>query len=157
IGVLTVARAEGLDRGREHIKSWLPRHATQVGRLVSLFELRREYGRYMRQGQALLTAAQSVQGHKSQEALCKAICETAVQVSSASEAALIRWRADVSRGWVQYATTGFAQAAPFPLTSDSLAAKRCVEGLPLLIEDVSKMTGPRSLFSEGDSAWKKGT
>src|SRR5438477_145596 len=32
IGVLSVARQEGLDRGRETIRSWLPRHATQVGR-----------------------------------------------------------------------------------------------------------------------------
>jgi diguanylate cyclase (GGDEF)-like protein len=157
IGVLTVARAEGLDRGREHIKSWLPRHATQVGRLVSLFELRREYSRYMRQGQALLAAAQLVQGHKSQEALCKAICETALQVSSASDAALIRWRADVSRGWVQYNTPGFKHRAPFPLTQDSLTARTCDAGTVLLIEDVSKMTGRPALFFEGDGGWPKGT
>lgn len=157
IGVLTVARAEGLDRGREYIKSWLPRHATQVGRLVSLFELRREYGRYMRQGQALLTAAQYVQGHKSQEALCKAICETALQVSSASDAALIRWRADVGRGWVQFTTPGFKHRAPFPLTHDSLAARTCAEGTLLLIEDASKMTNPPALFFDGDGGWARGT
>jgi diguanylate cyclase (GGDEF)-like protein len=157
IGVLTVARAEGLDRGREHLKSWLPRHATQVGRIVALFELRREYGRYMRQGQALLAAAQYVQGHKSQEALCKAICETALQVSSASDAALIRWRGDVSRGWVQYNTPGFRHRAPFPLTADSLTARACEEGTVLLIEDVSKMTGRPALFFEGDGGWPKGT
>ncbi|MEX2153370.1 MAG: diguanylate cyclase [Gemmatimonadaceae bacterium] len=158
IGVLSVARAEGLERGREHIKAWLPRHAAQVGRLVSLFEVRREYGRYMRQSHALLTAAQLVQGgHKSQEALCRAICETAVQVSSASEAALIRWSSDGGRGWVQYTSAGFAHKAPFPLAPESLTARRCAEGLPLLIEDVSKMTGPQSLFFEADNAWPKGT
>lgn len=157
IGVLSVARPEGLERGREHIKAWLPRHAAQVGRLVSLFELRREYGRYMRQSHALLTAAQRVQGHKSQEALCRAICETALQVSSASDAALIRWRADVGRGWVQYTTSGFRHRAPFPLTVDSLAARTCTEGTTLLIEDVSKMSGKPSLFFDGDGGWPKGT
>ena len=157
IGVLSVARAEGLEKGREHVKAWLPRHAAQVGRLVSLFEVRREYGRYMRQSQALLTAAQRVQGHKSQEALSRAICETALQVSSATEAALIRWRADVGRGWVQFATSGFKYQAPFPLTPDSLAARTCTDEMPLLIEDVSKMTGPQSLFFDNDGGWPRGT
>jgi diguanylate cyclase (GGDEF)-like protein len=157
IGVLSVARQEGLERGREHIKAWLPRHASQVGRLVSLFELRREYGRYMRQSHALLTAAQRVQGHKSQEALCRSICETALQVSSASDAALIRWRADVGRGWVQFTTGGFKHRAPFPLTPDSLVARMCAEGTTLLIEDVSKMTGKSSLFFDNDGGWPKGT
>jgi diguanylate cyclase (GGDEF)-like protein len=157
IGVLSVARAEGLEKGREHIKAWLPRHAAQVGRLVSLFEVRREYGRYMRQSQALLTAAQRVQGHKSQDALSRAICETALQVSSASDAALIRWRADVERGWVQYATSGFKYKAPFPLTQDSLAARMCAEETTLLLEDVAQMLGPQSLFFDNDGGWPRGT
>jgi diguanylate cyclase (GGDEF)-like protein len=157
IGVLSVARAEGMEKGREHIKAWLPRHAAQIGRLVSLFEVRREYGRYMRQSQALLTAAQRVQGHKSQEALCRAICETALQVSSATEAALIRWRMDVGRGWVQYATTGFKYNAPFPLSPDSLAARTCADETLLLIEDVTKMGGTQSLFFDKDGGWPKGT
>jgi diguanylate cyclase (GGDEF)-like protein len=157
MGVLTVSRAEGLDRGREHIKSWLPRHATQVGRLVSLFELRREYGRYMRQSHALLKAAQSVQGHKSQETLSRAICETAVKVTSATDAALIRWRSDVARGWVQFATEGFRHRPPFQLSSDSMAARASIEGTLLLIDDTSKMTGTPDLFFEKDGGWPRGT
>lgn len=157
MGVLSVSRAEGLERGREYVKSWLPRHAAQVGRLVALFEIRREYGRYMRQSQALLSAARQVQGHKSQDALVKAISETALQVSSAADAALIRWRSDVGRGWVQYATKGFRHEAPFPLTADSLAARSCVDGTVLLIEDVSQMTPGDALFFEGDGGWAVGT
>ena len=157
IGVLSVARAEGLERGREHLKAWLPRHAAQVGRLVQLFELRSEYGRYMRQGQALLSAAQQVQSHKSQEALCKAICETALQVSSASDAALIRWRADAERGWVQFTTGGFRHRAPFPLTPDALATVTCQEGTLLLLDDTSTMDPSTSLFFDGDGGWPRGT
>src|SRR5688572_881294 len=157
IGVLSVARTGGLDRGREHLKSWLPRHAAQVGRLVSLFELRREYGRHMRQSHALLAATQRIQGHKSQEALSKSICDTAVEVSSATDAALIRWRPDVGRGWVQYTTAGFKHRAPFPVTAESLTANACEEGTLLVIEDVSKMTGPQSLFFTDDAGWPRGT
>ena len=157
IGVLSVARAEGLDRGREHLKSWLPRHAAQVGRWVAMFELRREYSRHMRQSQALLSAAHNVQGYKSQESLARAICDTALQVSSASDAALVRWRADAGRGWVQYATSGFKHKAPFPLSDDSLTAQALSEGMPLLLEDVAKTVGSASLFFDRDGGWPKGT
>ena len=157
LGVLSVSRAEGLERGREHIKSWLPRHAAQVGRLVVLFELRREYSRHMRQSQALLKAAQVIQSHKAPDALIKAICETALRVSSGTEAALIRWRTDVQRGWVQYSTAGFKHQPPFPLMPESLTARTCEEGTLLLIEDVTKMTGENPLFFSGDGGWPRGT
>jgi diguanylate cyclase (GGDEF)-like protein len=156
IGVLSVSRVGGLDRGREHIKSWLPRHAAQVARLVLGAELRREYGRHMRQSQALLNASKRFQGHISQESLSKAICETAVAVSSATEAALIRWRAEDRRGWLQFATAGF-RSEPHPLTPDSLVSRACEDGLPLPLADVGKMARPQSLFSAGDDAWTRGS
>ena len=156
IGVVSVARKEGLERGRAYIKSWLPRHAVQVGRLVAQFEVRRNYAKAMRHSQALLSAAKRVQGHKTQEALVKAISESALQISSASDAALIRWRGDVGKGWVHYATDGFGHAAPFPLTPESLAGRTCTEGTILLIEDVTQM-GASSLFFEGDGGWKEGS
>lgn len=156
IGVLSVSRAGGLDRGREHIKSWLPRHAAQVARLVLGAEVRREYGRHMRQSQALLNAAKRFQGHMSQDSLAKAICETAVAVSSATDAALVRWRADDQRGWLQYATEGFHRE-PRPLTPDSLVSRACAQGLPMPLDDVDRMTKPISLFSDSDDAWKRGS
>ena len=156
IGVLSVARSGGLDRGREHIKSWLPRHAAQVARLVLGAELRREYGRHMRQSQALLNAAKRFQGHMSQDSLAKAICETAVAVSSATEAALVRWRSEDQHGWLQFATHGF-RAEPRPLAADSLVARACTDGLPLPLDDVDRMTKPLSLFSDSDNAWTRGS
>lgn len=156
IGVLSVARAEGLDRGREHLKEWLPRHASQVGRLVSLFEMRLQMGRHMRHSKALLRAAQLVQGHKNQDALNKAICETALQVSSATEAALVRWRGDEEKGWVQFATAGWRHKAPFPLGPDSLVARTCANGMMFVHDDVAKMSGGVSLFFDNDEAWTRG-
>jgi diguanylate cyclase (GGDEF)-like protein len=156
IGVLSVSRVGGLDRGREHIKSWLPRHAAQVARLVLGAEQRREYGRLMRQGQALLQAAKRFQGHMTQDTLSQAICDTAAAISSASDAALVRWRAEDGRGWLQFATPGF-KAEPRPLSQDSLVARTCAEGLLLSIEDVARMHHPLSLFVEGDDAWQRGS
>ena len=159
IGVLSIARAEGLDRGRETVRAWLPRHATQVARLISLFELRREYSRHMRHSQALLAAARRLHGgHKSQESLLSAICETAVEVSSATEAAVIRWRGEDAHGWLHFATGGFklAQKPPIPLSSDALVAQACADGMPLRLEDMTKMTMPVSLFTARDGAWPTG-
>lgn len=162
IGVLSVSRAEGLDRGRETIRSWLPRHATQVGRLIQLFELRREYSRHMRQNQALLRAAGKVQGggaHKSPESLFGAICETAAEVSSATDAAVVRWRAEDGRGWVYFATPGFKvkkDSLPLSLGLDSLVARACADGQSLRLEDVATLAPPVSLFVSGDNGWAKG-
>ncbi|HYC52417.1 MAG TPA: GGDEF domain-containing protein, partial [Gemmatimonadaceae bacterium] len=155
-GVLSVSRTGGLDRGREHIKSWLPRHATQVARLVNGAELRREYGRHMRQSQALLQASKRFQGHVSQESLVKAICETAVAVSSATDAALVRWRAEDKRGSLQYATVGF-NVPPQPLAPDSLVARACEDGLSMPLDDTAKMSHPMALFVAGDDAWPRGS
>jgi len=157
LGVLSVSRMGGLERGREHVKNWLPRHAAQVGRLLSLFELRRSYARHMRQSQALLSAAKRLQGHKSQEALTKAICETALQVTSASDAALVRWRADVGRGWVHYTTSGFKHRAPFGLDADTLVSRTCQDGTLFVIDDVSQMSSPPSVFLDGDAGWRAGS
>lgn len=156
LGVLSVSRKEGLERGRAHIKTWLPRYAVQVARLVSLFEIRKSYSKAMRQSQALLSAARRVQGHKTQEALVKAIAESALQISSASDAAIIRWRPDVAKGWVHYATPGFGHAAPFPITAESLSARACADGTMLLLEDVGN-SGSAALFFERDGGWAKGS
>jgi len=156
-GVLSVARAEGLERGREHVKQWLPRHASQVGRLVSMSQLRRAYSRHMRQSRALLSAVQRVQGHKSQEALCKAICTTALQVSSASDAAVVRFRGDAGRGWVQYTTPGFRHHAPYAMSDDTIVTRACLEGSLTLIEDIAKISGDNSLFFSRDGSWPNGT
>lgn len=157
LGVLSVSRLQGLERGREHIKNWLPRHAAQVGRLLSLFELRREYSRHMRQSKALLTATERLQVHTSQDALTKGICETALQVTSATEAALVRWRADVGRGWVHYTTPGFKHRAPFSLSAESLVARTCGDGTLFILDDVAQMTGTPSVFFDNDGARKSGS
>lgn len=157
LGVLSVTRAQGLERGREHVKNWLPRHAAQIGRLLSLFELRREYSRHMRQSRALLSASERFQVHTSQAALTKAICDTALQVTSATDAALVRWRADAGRGWVHHTTPGFKHHAPFGLSDDSLVARTCRDGTLFVMEDVAQMTGTPSVFFDGDAAWNVGS
>src|SRR3954470_1946158 len=66
-GVLSLTAATGLRLDADGVREWAPRFAAQVGALISLFDLRRDYGRHMRQSQAILDAVQRMQGHRSAE------------------------------------------------------------------------------------------
>ena len=58
--------------------------------LIQLFDLRRDYGRQMRQSEALLDAVRRIHGHRSAEALAQALCDTARDVTLANVAGLVR-------------------------------------------------------------------
>ncbi len=155
IGVLTVANEGGLLLSRQKAKEWLPRYAAQVVRLVSLSEGRREFARHMRQSRALLAAVQRIQTQKTLELLAASICETALQVSSATSAALVRWRADVQKGWVSYTTPGF-RASPFQIDAETLVFKACQDDMVQFMDDTSPTDRRVSLMSNGDDGWRGG-
>jgi diguanylate cyclase (GGDEF)-like protein len=156
LGVLSITSEKGLRVEKGRLKQWLPRHATQLTRLLDLFTIRREYGRHMRQGRALLQAVQRIQSNPSQDALVRAICETAIGVSSATDSALIRWRADKGKGIVQFATPGFRRRPPFDISDDSLVAQVCRARLPLVIEDASRLASDVTLFFANDGECRTG-
>jgi diguanylate cyclase (GGDEF)-like protein len=157
IGVLTVSNARGLGISRRKAKEWLPRHAAQVVRLLALSTSRRNYARQMRQSRALLTAVRQIQTNKTAESLSKSILQTALQVSSGSAAALVRWRADQQKGSVRDATPGYRQPPPYPLDADSLVANACRDDMMLFVEDAAQLDPRVSLFSDGDGGWPAGS
>lgn len=136
-GVLTVTAASGLRLDRESARSWMPRFAAQVAGLIQLFDLRREYGRHMRQSEALLDAVKRMHGHRSAEAFAQALCETARDVTSASVAGLVRWNSVELHGVVQAISPASDIEAGFHVTADSLVGRVCTEGLRLVLEDAA--------------------
>ncbi len=118
----------------------MPRFAGQVGALIQLFELRREYGRHMRQSEALLDAVQRLHGHRNAEALSQALCETARDVTSAPVAGLVRWNAAERHGVVQAVSPSIEIEPGFHVTVDSLVGKACDERMPLVLEDARPAT-----------------
>jgi len=136
-GVLTVTAASGLRLDRDSARSWMPRFAAQVAGLLQLFDLRREYGRHMRQSEALLHAVKRLHGHRTAEKLAQALCDTAHEVTSASVAGLVRWNAAENHGVVQAITPASDIEPGFHVTADSLVGRVCVEGLPLVMEDAA--------------------
>jgi diguanylate cyclase (GGDEF)-like protein len=148
-GVLSVAATAGLAIDARSAEQWLPRHATHVAMLLELFEMRREYGRSMRQGQALLRAAEQIHSHRTGGALSAAICEMALEVTSATASALVRCGAGQGHGVVQHATEGLGVPTGFEVAEGSLVAAAATGALPLVME---RATGVRrgQLFGPGE-------
>jgi len=139
-GVLSVSSSGGLTLDRAASKIWMPRFATQVASLIQLFDLRRDYGRQMRQSAALLDAVQRLHGHRSAEALAQALCDIARDVTSAAVAGLVRWNSADRLGVVQAITPASEIEAGFHVTVDSVVGKVCMEKLPLVLDDAEHVS-----------------
>ena len=146
MGVLSLTHRTGLAWNRSELRGWLPRLADQLGTVQELVDLRRRYGRHMLQGQALLDAVQRLQGGKTGEELARALCETALDITGARGAALVRWSAEADAGEVSHTTTGAGLTAPSPLDGGSLVAEACRSGRLQVLEDARTATLGRALY-----------
>jgi diguanylate cyclase (GGDEF)-like protein len=146
IGVLSITNKNGLGLDRAALREWLPRLATQLGTVQELVDVRRRYGRHMRQNQALLDAVRRLQGDKTGEGLARALCETALDVSGARGAALVRWNADTDAGELIFATEGTGLRAPSPLETGSVVAEACRTGNLHVLEDAQGAASGQALY-----------
>jgi diguanylate cyclase (GGDEF)-like protein len=159
LGVLTLTRRGGLGLARPALKEWMPRMAAQLAAFQDLVGVRLMYGRHMRQSQALLDAVQRLQGGKIGEGLAQALCETAVDVSGARGAALIRWNADAESGEVHYATSGtglpvtrgIGAGSPTAPSIDpsSIVAEACRGSAVQVLEDARGVASGLKLYGVG--------
>lgn len=147
IGVLTLTSGVGLALPRVASREWLPRYARQIGALLDLCSVRREYGRQVRRTEQLLEAMKRLQEHKRAESLAPAICEHAIAVSSAVAASLIRWLPDEQHGVVQFASQGLGVDRGLLIPVESLVGHACSAGLPLVLEDARMATVAQPLFA----------
>ena len=145
-GVLTITGRQGLRVGRGSVREWAPRFAAQLVGLLELIDMRRQYGRIMRQNDSLLDAVHRLHQQDKPEALAKAICDTACEVSSVSGAALVRWSEDDASGVVQFASFALGIPAGSVVPSDSLVGRACMECLPLALDDARSATTADSVF-----------
>ena len=146
VGVLSLTGAAGLRLDGAGAREWLPRFAAQVAALQQLFEMRRGYGRQMRQSQAMLEAVKRMHGHRNAESFGQALCATAHDVTSVPVAVVVRWNDAEKHGVVQ-TTSGAIDVDPgFHVTADSLVGQACIAQLPLLLEDARAATGRADPF-----------
>ena len=146
MGVLSLTHRTGLGWERSSLRDWLPRLADQFGTVQELVDVRRRSKRSMRQGQALLDAVQRLQGQSTGDGLARAFCETALDVSGARAASLVRWSSDGDAGDVVYATDATGLSAPAPLDGASLIAEACRAGRLQVLEDSRAAMLERGLY-----------
>jgi len=145
-GVLSLTAAAGLRFDADDARAWLPRFSAQLSNLVQLFEIRREYGRHMRQSDALLHAVRRLHDNRKAEKLAQALCDTARDVTSAPIAGVVRWSAADQHGVLQSISPGADLETGFHVTADSLVGKVCIERLPLVLEDAATATAEHCPF-----------
>ena len=150
-GVLTVSSNIGLAVGRDIAKEWLPRFAGQLAAYLELFDMRTQYGRHMRRNQALIEAMERLQVHKSAESLGKAVCETALEVTSGRAALLIRWLPQDGYGLVQCASRELALEPGTIIGKDTLVGRACRDGLPFLLKDARAVTRSDPAYTSSTS------
>jgi diguanylate cyclase (GGDEF)-like protein len=146
VGVLSLTHAGGLALARDQLKLWMPRLAAQLDTFDDLLGVRRRYARHMRQSQALLDAVQRLQGDYGGEALSRALCETALEVSGARGAALVRWDGDADLGELTFATAGTGLNTPSKIDGKSVVAEACRSGKLLVLEDARFAASGQSLY-----------
>jgi diguanylate cyclase (GGDEF)-like protein len=139
-GAITLSAAKGLGISRESARRWLPRFSAQLASLLELFDVRREYGRQMRQNEMLLDAAQRLHGLHSAEALANAICDSVREVTSATVAGLVRWNAADDCGVLQSSSTTLELEPGFHVTSETLVGRACRDRVSLVLEDARPAT-----------------
>ena len=157
MGVLSLTHRTGLGWTRTSLRDWLPRLADQFGTVQELVDVRRRYGRHMRQGQALLDAVQRLQGHSTGEGLARAFCETAIDVSGARAASLVRWSAEGDAGELAFATESAGLRAPAPIDSASIVAESCRAGTLQVLEDSRTAALGRALYGVPRSIQEPGS
>jgi diguanylate cyclase (GGDEF)-like protein len=146
LGVLTLTNRHGLRQSRAELHKWLPRLANQLGYFHDLVTVRLRYGSHMRRSEALLDAVRKLQGDSSGEGLAQSVCETALEVSGARGAALIRWNAESEQGEVHFATAGIGIVAPAALDPASMIAEACRAAAVQVLENARDVATGRALY-----------
>ena len=133
-GVLSLHAAK-LSVSHELLARWLPRFADNLGLLAQLLETQAEYSRQNRQSQSLLQASQTFQQHRTIDTLGQSICDSALTVTGATRATLVRWYPETNTGVIQSVTSGHHLQRGAPVAADSLVGQLCSAGLPQVWED----------------------
>ncbi len=135
-GAIVLAADERFTTGRDALRDWLPRHASQVARLVSVVSTRNVVARQSKYMRALLRITRDLQKTHEPDKLEGEICRYALLVTGADFASLVRWDATARSGTVTAATEGTpASLAGGAVATTSMAGVACLEASTSFWED----------------------
>jgi diguanylate cyclase (GGDEF)-like protein len=148
-GALSISSRAGLTHTPDGAKRWAARHAAHAAVLLDLLDLRREASRHLLSTPALIRAAERLQAAKSTDALGAAICQTAIEVTSAQRSALIRWDPEHETGTVMAVSRGHTLATGLAIGGDSVVAEQCAMRKLLHKEDARVLNGA-TIYGQGE-------
>ena len=158
-GAIVLRAAQKFVTERDALRDWLPRHAAQVGRLVSLFTTRNEVARQSRFTRALLRIARDLQRTHRPIDLERILCDYACEVTGGDFAALVRWEHPAGRGTV----TACSAAAPRLLQPEaaidagSLVGTACVQTRAAFWDDARFLVERGGVLREDDDGFAAGS
>lgn len=147
-GVLSL-HASRLHVAHEVLARWLPRFADNLGLLAQLLDTQAEHSRQNRQAQSLLQASTAFQQQRTIDTLGQSICDSALTVTGATRASLVRWYPETSTGVIQSVTTGHHLQRGAPVSAESLVGQLCAAGLPQVWEDALLLEQVTPVYSAG--------
>ncbi|HJU68720.1 MAG TPA: sensor domain-containing diguanylate cyclase [Gemmatimonadaceae bacterium] len=149
-GALSVTVTAGAALPDEELKNWVRRHGTHLGTLLGLLEVRHLTARRAADVRAIIDAAERIQGSVVVDTLARSVCETSLQVTSASRSAFVAWDAASGTGIVRSASPGFALKEGYPLGDDSLVVRACRNDQLFVFEDAQRASLRTPVFAEGE-------
>ena len=149
-GVLSVSSATGLELPEAQVREWVERHAGHAALLAELFEVRREYGKVTRHAFALHHASTRIRPNLDVTELGRAICETALQITSGTRASLVRWESASSAGRLESLSRAHPMREQFALSAESLIAAQCRSGEPVLKADARQFSRRHLVYGAGE-------
>ncbi|MDQ6887488.1 MAG: GAF domain-containing protein, partial [Gemmatimonadota bacterium] len=149
-GALGIYSADRSSLPKERAKPWLGRYASHLAGLLELLEEGRTARRYRDRARTYVQAAERIQNNRDLPALGRAICETAVQVTSASRSAFILWDPAAGSGVVHTVSPGHPIPEQFPVTADSLVATACRERQRFAIPEL-RSSAQQIFYGQGES------
>lgn len=148
-GALSISSRAGLTHTPDGAKRWAARHAAHAAVLLDLLDLRREASRHLLSTPALIRAAERLQAAKTTDALGAAICQTAIEVTSAQRSALIRWDPEHETGTVMAVSRGHTLTPGLAIDGDSMVAEQC-SMRKLLHKEDARMLRDATLYGRGE-------
>ena len=149
-GALSVSHRTGMRVDRDDLKRWLPRHADHLADMLALVESGDEVSRQNSTTLALLQAATDFQKSRSISSLGAEICQSALDVTGAAHAALVRWDADANRGEVQATSNDAPVRVGLVITDDSAVGGSCREATPLTWEDARELSKSAAVYGRAE-------
>ncbi|MGH7721121.1 MAG: diguanylate cyclase, partial [Gemmatimonadaceae bacterium] len=156
-GVLGIYAADRGSIARERVKPWLGRYASHLATLLELLEDARNARRYKARAQGFFRAAQRIQHNLDLDTLARAVCDTALEVTSATRAAFALWDEGALEGKVHAVSADHPIVAGFRVTRDSLLGEACREHQRFAIREAHRMAASRLVYGVGEPARRIGS